>query len=223
MSETKRLLITVVLVVVVVLAEIAGLYFILARVGGIFFTPDDSLTAEIQRLETDIQAERERAAQIPGFLAAEAQLQPVLGESMQLVPMHSPTDTLVRYIRQKAEEAGLRVTLVRPSRVGGETGGPPVFFGPQNAQAEQPQGPSYDEWNYQIRVHGSFDAIASFINLMEEFEIRTPTGQTVSRFFAVKQIEMTVPESGLEPGRDLTCELVMRTFRYTGEAPEENA
>ncbi|MDR1536038.1 MAG: hypothetical protein LBU64_13285 [Planctomycetota bacterium] len=207
---------------------LGSLYYLstLAREAGDFWpfvNEPGSLSAGIASLRGDVGKLQEEIKKIP---AARERLEAVKVEydlATRVLPRENSPDQLIAAIRTKAQQAGVIPTQLVPSR----------------SRASAPRGGrnqrggasgNFEEWTFTLRLEGTYDQIATFVNYMEEFESSSPsrTGSE-KRFFQVRDIDISADQNGMgflgNPGDDGQaaesrqrhgCSLVMQTFRYTG-------
>lgn len=179
-----------------------------------------SLTARINGLQKDIADLKKEVDQIPAAREELAALQVEYELAARVLPSESTPDQLIGAIRTKAQQAG-----VEPSKL------TPTVVKPRAAasrrRGQQATG-KFEEWRFSLTIAGSYDQIANFINRMEEFESNDPQRVGAERrFFQVQSIDIAAAGNGLASltpaseadriNRRHICNLVMQTYRYTGE------
>ncbi|MDR1519329.1 MAG: type 4a pilus biogenesis protein PilO [Planctomycetota bacterium] len=184
-----------------------------------------SLTAANNALQNEVRRLQEDAKKIP---AANESLKTVKADydlATLVLPRENTPDQLVAAIRTKAEQAGVVLIKLVPSRVGATQGA--GARAPQRGRGAQAA--AFEEWNFSLNIRGTYDQIASFVNHMEEFESSDPNvAGSEKRFFQVRDIDITADQGGLgffgvagagpstSPRQRHECSLVMQTYRYTG-------
>ena len=211
----KKTLITVLALLIV--GGAVYLYTLIGKAGDMWPAKNKpgSLTRSVATLQGQVQTLRVEVQRIP---EAQEKLQTITVEydlATRVLPRESSPDQLVAAIRIKAEQAGVIPDRLTPA-VSAVTGG------------SRGSG-SFEIWRFNLDIRGSYDQIATFINYMEEFEDSNPNRSgSEKRFFEVEQIRLNSKSNGmsfLEPeyieGPESfvrhTCNLVMQTFRYTGQ------
>jgi hypothetical protein len=230
MNENVKLWITIGANAVVAIGLLVGLYFPMAKIGIKPFAGANSLRTQIETLEKDLKAAKDKIAQIPKVQEDLRRLEPTQKLATQLLPREKSPYELERAIRTKADETGIALNQIKPAQTAGGAG-PVLAIGGSRGGASTK---AYEEWNFAIDTVGTCDQLGAFINKMEEFEILVD-GKPESRFFAVKNITLSAALGGMAEtdagaeGDKLKnrhqCGLTMVTYRYTGEteAPGKTA
>ena len=217
MNENVKLGITIGAFAAVVLGLMLQLYRQMSYVGDDPFKNPTSVKAQIDTTQRAIEDAEAKIAQLPDKRVELKKWQQEEKKAVQLLPSESTPDDLLRAIRKKAEEAGVKPRYIKPSRSdSGRPGfGAPGMPGPGGGGGG---GAKQEEWLFRIDLIGTYDQIAVFINKMEEFEIAAPSGQMEKRFFAVRELEISAPGNGVTEDGINRCKLTMQTFRYIAPA-----
>lgn len=202
--------------IVLGLLTVGGLYYLYTQVKTAgdrwpYFNKPGTLTNKISSLEREVADLNAEVKKIP---AAKERLEALKVEyelAATVLPLESTPDQLLAAIRLKAQQVNITPdsivpTVVTPRAVKGAA--------------------AFEEWRFTLALKGTYDQLASFINKMEEFESTDPA-KTASgkRFFQVQSIDITAEDSGLanlggigaeQNSKGHQCNLVMQTYRYTG-------
>ncbi|MBN2713371.1 MAG: hypothetical protein JXR97_13205 [Planctomycetes bacterium] len=212
MNETKKLVITIVAVAILVLGLLGWTYVQMATIGQEPFKGEDSIAYKIDTTNVAIGEAQKKIDQIEPKKEEYEKLLVVQDDANQLLPKKRDPAELLNYITQKAKEAKVDAQDVTPKKA--KAKGSSGFSG----RGASSSGDKFEEWLYEMKVKGTYDEIATFINKMEEFEIREEGEEPRKRFFAVKEIKLKAQDSGLVEGdAKHTAELVMVTYRYKGD------
>ena len=178
-----------------------------------------TLTAQIGRLKNEVRALNDEVAKIPAAKERRDAIAIDYELAANVLPRESTPDQLIAAIRTKALQSDVLPTrlthAIQRAGTRGRSGGAEGAF---------------ETWRFTLTLQGSYDQIASFVNRMEEFE-STDAAKTGAekRFFEVKDITITSAGNGLAnlefdvaKGSGTkpimhTCNVVMQTYRYTGE------
>ena len=200
MKEGVKLGITIAAFVVITLGLLVWLYFQVAYIGWEPFKGEESLARQMEKLDARMQVAQEKIAEIPEKEAEMRRLSDADRSARQLLPRKRHTDELLQAIERKAKESGVLPIAMRPER----------------ARGQGMAAGDYEEMSFSIEILGTYDQIGTFVNKMEEFEIRGEDNRLEKRFFAVKDIDLEAQEDGLNRHGILKCSLIMQTYRYTG-------
>jgi outer membrane murein-binding lipoprotein Lpp len=180
-----------------------------------------SLTSQIGTLRASIDKLRQQTAQIPARQEVLAAITVDYELAQTVLPRESSPDQLIAAIRTKAQQAGITPVRLQPSII--QAGGRGTARG-GNAQGA---GGAFETWRFTLNITGNYDQIASFVNIMEEFE--SPDAERTGserRFFELLDINIQAQENGLANlGGEVdanspvahSCTLIMQTYRYTGQ------
>lgn len=217
----KRLSMVIGFIALLVVGGAVYLYMLIGEAGDRWpsLATAGSLTQQVNQLEREVQNLKAEVAKIPAMEERLAKVRVDFELASRVLPRESSPDQLIAAIRTKAQQANVTPSSVRPnvSRAaprrntrGGGGGG----------------GNSFETWTFSLTLQGSYDQIASFVNRMEEFD-SADAAQTGSekRFFELIDIDITAEQNGLanlgpsSGGNPImhTCNMTMRTYRYTGE------
>lgn len=214
MNESKKLIVTVVVFVLIALTLGGWMYTQMAHVGVQPFDHDESLRTKVAALDMQIANFQRKIDQIPAKEKEREVLMAEKEKANQLLPKEREPATLLKFIFAKAAEAGVdtRSVIPRAARDSGSRGRVAPRAGASMG------GPKFEKWMYEIKLSGTYDQIGTFVNKMEEFEIEGTDGLPIKRFFAVQDIKIDAQDAGVVEGEfKHTANIVMNTYRYTGE------
>lgn len=202
MNEKKKLLITVAVVVVAVLLEGVFIYLGMKTAGDFPFDGPDGLVAKIDGKVRQIKAQQDKFAEIP---AAEVKLKGLRSEqvlAMHLLPKEQTPTKYVQYFREIGKEAGVEIVRLYTKQ-------------PKAASDASPFGNtgSFEEWDFDMNLKGTFNQIVQFVNGMEQFEL-PDSGR---RFFAIKDIDIVAEDNGMTVSGVSRVRILLQTYRYTAE------
>lgn len=195
---------------------LGGLYYLYTQIGtaGDMWPAEgepNNLTFDINKLQKEISALREEVNKIPSAKERLEVLRVEYDLATRVLPRESNPDQLIAAIRTKATQANV-IPLSLVPRVGG------------GARVKGRARAAFQEWSFSLSIRGSYDQIGAFVNRMEEFESNDPSRVgSEKRFFEVRDIEIVSEGNGMaglggqNPALGHTCNLVMLTYRYTGE------
>ena len=199
--------------VVVFVAGVGYLYTLVKEAGDRWplYDADGSLTNAINGLEREIQTLRSQNAKIDEVKEKLELLRVEYDLAARVLPRENSPAQLIEAIRTKAQQTGVVPSRLVP-QVGGRRGSS-----------------SFEEWRFNLAISGTYDQIATFINKMEEFESGDPQGVGAERrFFQVLEMNITAAGNGLatltgsspsgaNASSGHACDLVMQTYRYSGD------
>jgi hypothetical protein len=210
MEEKKKLLITIAVTAVLVLAFLGGVIYQMRSLGVSPLDHPASLRGQIRSLHKQSQQLEQRVkVELPAKRAERDSLLGMKELAAELLPRRIATEQINRFVREKADLALVAVTdfeLSQPRRQRGAAGGPA------------------EEWEVDLELYGTYDQVALFVNYMENFELRGANvgaeGQdnVVHRFFAVKSMNLIAQEEGMSTGGTHNVNLVLSTYRFSGGA-----
>lgn len=202
MDEKKKLIITIVVTAVILLAFTGILIYQFSVLGVGPFKGVDSLLTKIEVEEKKLQGMKARlASELPVKQDEKKALEPLAEEAKQLLPEEIAPERLLKFINAKAELALVDLVAIDSAKVKAQGG----FFG---GGAAKP----FDEIVYSMNIIGSLDELALFLNYMEMFELSGNEGESQKRFFEVKDIKIKADGSGLVEGGRHQIALKMSTY-----------
>lgn len=211
MEEAKKLLLTIVVFGGIIFLLAAVQVYQLAVYGWGFIAFEDALTLQVEEQQTKLgklirrnTIERDKATKELETLEGMKEV------ALQLMPDELKTRELVGAISNKGKGLVL-VNEIKPvenkSKTTVRRRGPAVASDP------------YEAVVYEMELRGSFDEIATFINVMEMFELSDEEGKSKKQFFAVQDIEIEADQEGLTKSGSHTVNLKLVTYRYVPAEP----
>ncbi|MFW5856535.1 MAG: hypothetical protein ACOCX4_01545 [Planctomycetota bacterium] len=203
MEEKKKLIITAAIVGFVCLLLVGALAYQVHVLGEAPLAHEESLLAEIDRLETQKAGLEQRVnVELPARRQELESLKGLATLAGQLLPDEIRPEDLLRFVREKAEQALIGIhksEIVQPRQRPG--------FG---QTATDP----WEERVLKLELLGDYDSLGLFINYLETFEMAGPDGKPVRRFFAVKDLQIEAEDDGLVEDGEHEITLEVSTYRY---------